>query len=60
MAQMGYGHGYKYAHDYPGNFVRQEFMPKEANHPVFWQACANAQEAKMKERMDSLWGKREE
>ena len=60
MAQMGYGHGYKYAHDYPGNFVRQEFMPKEANHPVFWQACANAQEAKMKERMESLWGKREE
>ena len=60
MAQMGYGHGYKYAHDYPGNFVRQEFMPKEANHPVFWQACANAQEAMMKERMESLWGKREE
>ena len=60
MSQMGYGHGYKYAHDYPGNFVRQEFMPKEANHPVFWRACANAQEAKMKERMDALWGKREE
>ena len=60
MSQMGYGHGYKYAHDYPGNFVRQEFMPKEANHPVFWRACVNAQEAKMKERMDALWGKREE
>ena len=59
MAQMGYGHGYKYAHDYPGNFVRQEFLPKEANHPVFWQACSNPQEAKMKERMENLWGKAE-
>ncbi|MGM9804385.1 MAG: replication-associated recombination protein A [Muribaculaceae bacterium] len=60
MEQMGYGHGYKYAHDYPGNFVVQQFMPSEAGHPCFWQACNNAQEQKMQQRMQQLWGNREE
>ena len=56
MEQMGYGCGYKYAHDYPGNFVRQQFMPEKSRNPQFWNAADNAQEAKMKQRMDALWG----
>ena len=56
MEQMGYGCGYKYAHDYPGNFVRQQFMPEKSENPQFWNAADNAQEAKMKQRMDALWG----
>lgn len=56
MQQMGYGCGYKYAHDYPGNFVRQEFMPQQSGHPTFWVAGNNPQEAKLKQRMDMLWG----
>ena len=56
MKQMGYGCGYKYAHDYPGNFVRQQFMPEKAGAVTFWKAADNAQEAKMKQRMDVLWG----
>lgn len=56
MEQMGYGCGYKYAHDYPGNFVRQQFMPDKSGNPQFWNAADNAQEAKMKQRMDALWG----
>ncbi|MGM9812480.1 MAG: replication-associated recombination protein A [Muribaculaceae bacterium] len=56
MKQMGYGCGYKYAHDYPGNFVRQQFMPENSGNPKFWNAADNAQEAKMKQRMDVLWG----
>ena len=27
MKQLGYGEKYKYAHDYPGNFVKQQFLP---------------------------------
>ena len=57
MEELGYGDGYKYSHDYPGNFVQQEFMPREANNPVFWNACNNPTEAKMAERMAALWGK---
>ena len=56
MEQMGYGCGYKYAHDYPGNFVRQQFMPDKSGNPQFWNAADNAQESKMKQRMDALWG----
>lgn len=56
MKLMGYGCGYKYAHDYPGNFVRQQFMPENSGNPKFWNAAENAQEAKMKQRMDALWG----
>lgn len=29
MKQLGYGEKYKYAHDYPGNFVKQQFLPDE-------------------------------
>ena len=56
MEELGYGQDYKYAHDYPGNFVRQEFMPEEAHHPTFWTPCHNPSEAKMSELMKKLWG----
>lgn len=59
MEELGYGQDYKYAHDYPGNFVRQEFMPEEAHHPTFWTPCHNPSEAKMDERMNALWGKKD-
>ena len=56
MAQLGYGEGYKYSHDYPGNFVKQEFMPKELNHPTLWQAQGNAAEQRMRARQQARWG----
>lgn len=57
MKQLGYGNNYKYAHDYPGNFVRQQFMPDELKDRRIWQPQANAAEQKHKERMQQLWGK---
>ena len=55
MEQLGYGKDYKYAHDYPGHFVEQEYMPAEIGHPTLWTACPNPAEARMRERMDQLW-----
>ena len=55
MEQLGYGKDYKYAHDYEGHFVRQQFLPNEAQGQQFWHAQDNPQEAKLKERMDALW-----
>ena len=55
MEQLGYGKDYKYAHDYEGNFVRQQFLPDEAEGQQFWHAQDNPQEAKLKERMEKLW-----
>lgn len=37
MDQLGYGKGYKYAHDYEGNWVEQEFMPAGLENKHFYQ-----------------------
>lgn len=58
MKQLGYGKDYKYAHDYQGNFVKQQFLPDEAKDTRLWHPQDNAQEAKLKERMQRLWGDR--
>lgn len=54
MEQLGYGKGYKYAHDYAGHYVQQQFLPDEAQGMNFWQAQDNPQEMKIKARMDAL------
>lgn len=58
MEQLGYGDGYKYAHDYKENFVKQQFLPDGAENQHFWIPQENAQENKIKERMQHLWGDR--
>lgn len=60
MEQLGYAQGYKYAHNYEGNFVRQQFLPNEAEGQQFWKAQNNPQENRLKERMDTLWNKQEQ
>lgn len=55
MKDLGYGNDYKYAHDYEGHFVRQQFLPDQAEGQRFWHAQDNPQENKLKERMDQLW-----
>ena len=57
MKEMGYGRDYKYAHNYPGNFVRQQFLPEELNGVTLWNACDNPSEAKMKALQEQRWGK---
>ncbi len=54
MEQLGYGKDYKYAHDYAGHYVQQQFLPDEAQGMCFWQAQDNPQEMKIKARMDAL------
>ncbi len=55
MRDLGYSENYKYAHDYEGHFVKQQFLPDQATGKTFWTAQDNAAEIKLKERMDSLW-----
>ena len=57
MDKLGYGADYKYAHDYAGNFVRQEFLPDSLSGTRFYTPNEqNAHEAKIAERMRMLWG----
>ena len=58
MKDLGYAKNYKYAHDYPGHFVRQQFLPDELKEHRIWQPQENAAEARHKERMQALWGER--
>ena len=58
MQQLGYGKDYKYAHNYKDHFVEQQFLPDEVKDARFWQPQENAAEAKLRERMQMLWGDR--
>ena len=58
MAQLGYGKDYKYAHDFEGHFVRQQFLPDELQSARFWTPQPNTQEDRLAERMRQLWGDR--
>ena len=52
--KLGRGEGYKYAHDYPGHYVEQEYMP----HPAtYYQPTDQGYEAKIKERLAKLKSK---
>lgn len=55
MTELGYGADYKYAHNYPNHFVKQQYLPDKAQDMKFWIAADNPHEIKMKERMDFLW-----
>lgn len=54
MKEMGYHEGYKYAHDYTGNYVEQQYLPDGLQGVSFWQPGNNPQEIKMAERLEAL------
>lgn len=58
MGDLGYGKGYKYAHDYPGHVVKQQFLPDEVEGTVYYKPCGNGAEKKIIEYMQ--WKKTQE
>lgn len=58
MASLGYSDGYKYSHDYPGNFVEQQFLPDSLVSARFWHAQHAPAEEKLYQHMMKCWGKR--
>jgi putative ATPase len=56
MSDLGYHDGYKYSHDYPGHFVKEQFMPDQLKTERLWSPQENPAEQKMSERMNLLWG----
>ena len=47
MSDLGYGKGYLYAHDYPGNIVDQEYLPDEMKGTVYYNPTKNGYEARI-------------
>lgn len=58
MKEMGYGADYKYAHDYPGNFVPQQYLPDALLGTRFWNPCSNPAEDRLAQLQQSRWGKK--
>lgn len=54
MKDIGYGADYKYPHDYPGHYVKQQYMPDELKNIRIWQCQNNGTENKLNDYMKSL------
>ena len=55
MKDLGYGEGYKYAHDYEGNFTHEEFLPEEIRNQKIYDPQENPKEAEIKKKLSILW-----
>ncbi len=58
MKNMGYHKGYKYPHDFEGNFVKEEYLPPEYSGRLFYRATRNGSENSIRERLERLWPER--
>ena len=55
MKELGYAKNYKYAHNYEGNFLEQDFLPEQIKNTKFYEPGENARENEIKKRLKSLW-----
>lgn len=53
-AKLGHGIGYKYAHDYPNHYVKQQYLPDEIKDAVFYEASDNGYEQTIKAHMERI------
>ncbi len=51
---LGHGIGYKYAHDYPEHYVKQQYLPDEIKNARFYEPTENGYERQIKERLERL------
>lgn len=58
MKSLGYHDGYKYAHDFPGHFVEQQYLPDQLKDSRFWHAQHSPSEEKQYQWMLQCWGDR--
>ena len=58
MKDMDYGKDYKYAHNYEGNFVKQDFLPEKIKNISIWKPQSNQAEERLRAQMNSLWKER--
>ena len=58
MKSQGYGRGYKYAHNFPGHFVEQEYLPEELRQKQYYKPTEEGREQRLRDRLRSLWKRR--
>jgi putative ATPase len=57
MKQAGYSKGYKYAHDYDGNFIADNFLPEEISGTIFYDPGKNTREQELRKQLEIRWEK---
>lgn len=55
MKDLGYGAEYQYAHDFPGNFVSQQYLPDSLKNRTFFHAGSSAREQEINKQLQTLW-----
>ena len=55
MQELGYGKQYQYAHDYEGNFVKQEFLPEQLKGQQIYNPGKNKKENEFRNYLKGLW-----
>ncbi|MDR1704703.1 MAG: replication-associated recombination protein A [Clostridiales bacterium] len=53
-AKLGHGEGYLYSHDFPGHYVRQQYLPDELVGRVYYEPSENGVEKRIKEVLDRM------
>jgi len=60
MRRMGHGQGYKYAHDYPDHFVRQQNLPPSLQEKRYYVPTEQGYEKEIADRLKKWWGESHE
>ena len=60
MKDLGYGRGYKYAHDYAEGYAAQEYLPEQIAGRKFYDPVGHGYEKYIRERMEWIKGKKRE
>ena len=55
MRNVGYGKDYQYAHDHPGHFVEQDFLPPSLKDRRYYQPTEEGSEKEIVERLKEWW-----
>lgn len=55
MKDQGYHKGYRYAHDYEGNFVPDNYLPEELHGTLFYEPGENGRESEIRKQLESKW-----
>jgi putative ATPase len=56
MRRMGHGQGYKYAHDYPDHFVKQQNLPVSLQGKRYYVPTEQGYEKEVADRLKKWWG----
>jgi len=55
MKRIGYSNGYKYSHNYEGNFVEQDYLPENMKNKIYYRPTDNGKEKDIRKRLNEIW-----